>query len=98
MNIDIIIAMSILFKENNLLFIDHKEFITKIYQDLSETKQCLTITANLFSIRKKSNKYSNSKKRRRDSDQILEEVSNKFNIFILYIVIVGNYITKYLFI
>lgn len=75
--------MSVLYRYKNFIFIDHKEFITKIYENTNRNsedsqiveKQCFTLTGRIFSIRNNKEKYFERKKRTRESDKMLDEVS-----------------------
>lgn len=90
--------MSVLYKENNLFFIDHKEFITNLYQNVNETKESFMITGKIFSIRKNTEKLCNSKKRKRNSCQTLAEVSKKFTAIIFMVLMCFHNIYFYLII
>ncbi|XP_047536308.1 N(6)-adenine-specific methyltransferase METTL4 [Vanessa atalanta] len=69
--------MSILFSENNLVLIDHINFISKIYEGVSHNKQeksNYTLIGKLFSIN--NSKQKGNKKRPRECSQIIEEASH----------------------
>ncbi|XP_050352898.1 DNA N6-methyl methyltransferase [Nymphalis io] len=68
--------MSILFKENNLVLIDHRNFISGIYKGITndqEKSSNYTLRGKLFSI--KNSKENGTKKRPRECSQIIEEAS-----------------------
>ncbi|CAH2089399.1 unnamed protein product [Euphydryas editha] len=70
--------MSILYRENNLVLIDHRKFISNIFKGVINKKDCLkevnyTIASKLFSI--KNYKKNKNNKRSRESNRIIEEAS-----------------------
>ncbi|XP_045777627.1 N(6)-adenine-specific methyltransferase METTL4 isoform X2 [Maniola jurtina] len=70
--------MSVLFNNNNLRFIDHRDFLANIYKNVNSElaeNQNLTFNKKLFCIKSTTNNLIINKKRSRESDQILEEVT-----------------------
>ncbi|XP_045452314.1 N(6)-adenine-specific methyltransferase METTL4 [Melitaea cinxia] len=68
--------MSILYRENNFVLIDHREFISNIYKGVTDRKDSLkdvnyTIISKMFSI-KNCKKYNN--KRPRKSNEVIKEI------------------------
>lgn len=71
--------MSILYRENNFVLIDHREFISNIYKDVIDRKDSLkyvnyTMINKIFSI-KNCKKFMNNK-RSQKSNEVIKEVSS----------------------
>lgn len=71
--------MSILYRENNFVLIDHREFISNIYKGVIDRKDSIkdinyTMISKMFSIKNCKN-YKNNK-RSRKSNEVIKEVSS----------------------